>query len=108
MQSTKRVPTNEQKLGKTMTIYKNGIVLRVREIFFYRDYVLDGWRTSDKSRKGKLHVKSTTRIENLVLRQDLAEEFVSSGLWCYGVHVPNHKGTRGKTYQIINGKKIFD
>ena len=108
MKTTKRVLTNEQKLGRTMTIYKNGIVLRIREIFFYRDYVLDGWRTSDKSPKGKLRVKSTTRIENLVLRQDLAEEFVSSGLWCYGLHVPNHKGTRGKTYQIINGKKIFD
>ena len=108
MRSTNRVPTTKQKLGKIMTIYKNGFVVRVREVFFYRDYILDGWRTSDKIMKGKIRLKSTSNLENIVLKPDLAEEFISSGMWSLGTHVPNHRGTSGKTYRIIDGKKIFD
>lgn len=95
-------------IGRLIRVHRVGRLICVNLHFFYTDYAIDGWRILTKQSKDGVKVKSKTTIENLTLPKQLAEEFVQSGLWEYGFHNPNHKGTSGKTYKWIDGKKVFD
>lgn len=97
--------------GKTIKIGKDGFIIQTKELFFFRDYVLDGWRMIHSKNEPKLYGKKSIRskIDNtcIFVNQDIAEEFVRSNMWSFGSYMPNHKGTKGKTYSIHNGKRIY-
>ena len=83
--------------------------IKTKESIFHRDYLLEGWKILQPgNRKGLRHIKSLKNKNNMSLPPDIAKNFIASGLWEYGTHVPNHKGTKGKTYKFIEGKKVFD
>lgn len=98
-------------LGKNIKIHKDGIVIEVRELYFYREYSIDGWARIPKLNKGNkcsTFLKSVSSTENIVVDGDNVDSFLSSGLWELGMHNTNHRGTKGKTYKWVAGKKIFD
>lgn len=96
----------DQMLGLTLKIHKAGVVLFVKDIFYYRDYILDGWKVLGKNNRNSTHLKHRYEQVNMAVPNNVVDEFLDSGLWARGRHVPNHS-VRGKRYQRINGERIF-
>lgn len=95
-------------IGKTVEIYRNGIVISTKMLYFYRDYLLSGWALmpTTKSSKGRIRITNDSG-KNLTLPKDIAKNFIDSGLWRYGATTPNHIGTTGKKWKTIDGKRIM-
>lgn len=81
-------------------------VIVIRKEFVF-DYIIDGWLIIPKSiTKGTTKLTKNKTNINLSLDTHIAM-FVNKG-WSLGFHNHNHKGTSGKTYSWIDGKKIFN
>lgn len=70
------------------------------------DYMLDGFIVCERSMYGQNTIKLTKNKINVQLPKQCVDYFIEHG-WVPGMYTPNHKGTTGKKYSIINGKKIF-
>lgn len=80
--------------GLTIKVHKDGVIITTKELYFYRDYAMDGWKklfglsnnSQDPTNSGKVRIKEIGGYQNLMLQSTIAKEFVNSGRWEYGYH----------------------
>jgi hypothetical protein len=69
------------------------------------EYLIDGWLIFKTGNTDMIQIKRDNK--NLKVSNEQSKYFMKFG-WIPGLYVANHKGTSGKTYSWINGKKVFD
>ncbi|CAB4130231.1 HNHc domain containing protein [uncultured Caudovirales phage] len=104
MSSSRKYIKPRPHIKTRVKIYNDfGIVIHISKHYVF-DYITAGWG---------LVISGNTKLknnlgENLQTCRNLADFLVSTGKWSYGFSNPNHKGTLGKKYKWINGKKVFE
>lgn len=77
---------------------------------FCFDYLIDGWELIKNlpNALNSIRVIYLPTMKNYFLPEHITSILCKNIKWELGFYNPNHKGTAGKTYKVINGKKIFN
>lgn len=95
---------NRTKLGLTVLIHRDGEIIKTSMLYYYQDYLLDGFKLlktvgknkNKSSTYGRVRITNITSLENLSVEKHVVADFISSGKWRLGMHSPNHKGASKK------------
>jgi hypothetical protein len=115
--STNTFSTKKQTRKRKLTKIKNDSkislihplcfgIITIKSDFVYH-YLSDGWVIVKFLPSGKGSKIVTKNYQNARIPTDALSYFVENG-WQSGLYNPNHRGTSGKTYKWIDGKKIFN